>query len=180
VSAPAELLWLWNEPAPKLLTTARAYYGLTEVKGGKHNPTILAWAEDLGPSVKAYYTEDELPWCGLFMAHCMKKAGLDHPKGYESLRAMSYRFWGTQVSQAMLGDILVFERPGGGHVGLYVGEDGTHYHVLGGNQKDMVSVVRIEKHRCRAIRRTPWKIAQPPTVRRIFLAASGAVSTNEQ
>ena len=34
----------------------------------------------------------------------------------------------------MLGDILTFKRNGGGHVGLYVGEDKDCYHVLGGNQ----------------------------------------------
>jgi hypothetical protein len=46
-----------------------------------------------------------------------------------------------------LGTILVFSRGSGGHVGVYMGEDSTHYHVLGGNQSDRVSVARIPKTR---------------------------------
>lgn len=34
-----------------------------------------------------------------------------------------------------------------GHVGFYVGEDAKGYYVLGGNQGDKVSVVRIAKDR---------------------------------
>jgi hypothetical protein len=41
----------------------------------------------------------------------------------------------------------VFTRSGGGHVGLYVGEDATHYHVLGGNQANLVSIMRLAKGR---------------------------------
>jgi hypothetical protein len=50
------------------------------------------------------------------------------------------------------GAVLVFEREGGGHVGFYVGEDGTSYHVIGGNQGDAVSVARIAKTRLVASR----------------------------
>lgn len=48
--------------------------------------------------------------------------------------------------------MLVFDRAGGGHVGFYVGEDLTSYHVLGGNQGDRVSIMRLEKSRCVARR----------------------------
>jgi cell wall-associated NlpC family hydrolase len=80
----------------------------------------------------------------------------------------------------MLGDVLVFTRKGGGHVGIYVGQDKSCYHVLGGNQGDRVSIVRIEKTRCIGVRRTKWKISQPKNVRIIFLPDSGNTSTNEQ
>jgi cell wall-associated NlpC family hydrolase len=79
----------------------------------------------------------------------------------------------------MLGDVLVFKRQGGGHVGLYVGEDKDAYHVLGGNQSDSVSITRILKDRLHAARRCTWKTAQPANVRRVFLSGSGAVSQNE-
>ena len=80
--------------------------------------------------------------------------------------------------RASLGDVLVFVRRGGGHVGIYVGDDGTHYHVLGGNQGNAVSIIRIAKARCIAVRRF-YRIAPPANVRPIRLAASGPVSTNE-
>jgi uncharacterized protein (TIGR02594 family) len=178
---PPNLQWLAKETAPRLLVTARALYGTRETKGGQHNPVIMGWAKELGGVIEAAYTADEIPWCALFMSWCCHKAGLDYPKGYDGLRAKSFATWGNEVlGDAMLGDVLVFERPGGGHVGLYVGEDTEgYYHVWGGNQDDMVGVIRLKKKRCIAVRRTPWKIAQPPNVRRIMLAPSGAVSTNE-
>jgi cell wall-associated NlpC family hydrolase len=80
----------------------------------------------------------------------------------------------------MLGDILTFKRNGGGHVGIYAGEDATHYHVLGGNQNNSVSVTRIAKSRLHQARRTAWKVAQPANVRKVFLEAKGTITTNEQ
>jgi hypothetical protein len=80
----------------------------------------------------------------------------------------------------MLGDILTFKRNGGGHVGIYVGEDAAYYHVLGGNQNNSVSVSRIAKNRLHQARRTAWKIAQPANVRQVMLAAKGTITTNEQ
>ena len=47
---------------------------------------------------------------------------------------------------------MTFKRPGGGHVGFYVGEDSTAYHVLSGNQFDKVGITRIDKSRLVAIR----------------------------
>ena len=81
--------------------------------------------------------------------------------------------------EAALGDVLVFARPkGGGHVGLYVGEDETAFHVLGGNQSDGVTISRISKDRCIAVRRPGYKAA-PATAKPVELAATGALSVNE-
>jgi cell wall-associated NlpC family hydrolase len=79
----------------------------------------------------------------------------------------------------MLGDVLTFKRNGGGHVGIYVGEDKTHFHVLGGNQNNEVNVVRIAKTRLFKARRTVWRIAQPQNVRKIYLEPKGIITTNE-
>jgi uncharacterized protein (TIGR02594 family) len=97
-----------------------------------------------------------------------------------SLWARNWDGFGTKSAKPSLGDVLVFERPGGGgHVGLYVGEDATAYHVLGGNQSDQVKVSPIAKSRCIAVRRCSWKVAQPANVRPIWLAAGDALCTNE-
>ncbi len=56
--------------------------------------------------------------------------------------------------------------PVAAHVGLYAGEDDTHYNVLGGNQSNSVSVARIEKSRLVAIR---WpKTGGEPVGGRVF------------
>ena len=48
--------------------------------------------------------------------------------------------------------------------------------MLGGNQADAVSIVRIAKSRCIAIRRPIYRV-QPASVAPVHLAASGVIST---
>ncbi len=75
--------------------------------------------------------------------------------------------------------MLVFRRAEStGHVGLYVGEDYGAYQVLGGNQSDGVTITRIARDRCIAVRR-PFYKAAPTTATPVQLAANGALSANE-
>jgi len=166
--------WLKQETSPRILVQAVSLIGTREIIGKNHNPIILSWAIELGLKV---YTNDEIPWCGLFIAYCAHKAGVEVVDG--PLWALNWAKYGTKESTPMLGDVLTFKRDGGGHVGLYVGEDRTHYHVLGGNQNNQVNVMRIAKSRLHQARRTAWKIAQPSNVRVIELSNKGIISTNE-
>jgi uncharacterized protein (TIGR02594 family) len=166
--------WLQEEIGPRILVQAVKLIGTKEIVGKAHNPVILEWAKEL--KIKAY-TNDEIPWCGLFIAYCAHKAGVEVVDG--PLWALNWVKYGTKESTPMLGDVLTFKRDGGGHVGLYVGEDRTHYHVLGGNQNNQVNVMRIAKTRLHQARRTAWKIAQPSNVRKIELSNKGIISTNE-
>jgi uncharacterized protein (TIGR02594 family) len=168
--------YLKAETSPKILVNARKLIGTSEVIGDKNNPVIMQWAKEL--KLQSVYVADSVPWCGLFMAHVCKVSDLEIPK--MPLRAKEWLNFGTKQEHAMLGDVLVFSRKGGGHVGIYVGEDAKTYRVLGGNQGDKVSIVPILKTRCIGIRRTNWKFAQPKNVRKIFLPESGIISTNEQ
>jgi uncharacterized protein (TIGR02594 family) len=168
--------WLKEEKSPKLLVEAVKHIGVKEIVGSKHNPVILEWAGAVG--LKSIYTNDEIPWCGLFIAYCAHSAGLQVVE--RPLWALNWAKYGNKVDEPMLGDILTFKRNGGGHVGIYAGEDATHYHVLGGNQNNSVSVTRIAKSRLHQARRTAWKVAQPANVRKVFLEAKGTITTNEQ
>lgn len=167
--------WLKNIDSPKVIAEAMKLYGTTEVKGDKHNPVILEWAKDLG--LDKVYKSDEIPWCGLFAAIVVKMAGFEPVKN--PLWARNWAGFGTPTHIPMLGDVLVFTRESGGHVGFYVAEDNDCYHVLGGNQGDMVKVTRILKTRMLTVRRCNWKIKQPDAVRRINASASGEISKNE-
>lgn len=170
--------WLWKEPAPKMLLEALKLYGTHEVAGPGNNPEIMRWARETHTT----YPGDATAWCGLGMSICAKRAGWDyHPNG-NALWARNWALWGNPVvlGGEMLGDVLVFERGSGGHVAQYVGEDETHFHILGFNQTDSVNIVRKPKSQLIKARRAPWKIVQPPNVRKIFLSAKGApVSTKE-
>jgi uncharacterized protein (TIGR02594 family) len=170
--------WLLKEQGPVMLKEAIALYGVKEVPGPGNSPIVMGWAKETNTT----YPGDDVAWCGLFMSVCAKRAGWDYFPNKNALWAKNWAVWGQSVpiERAMLGDVLVFTRDGGGHVGLYVGEDDTHFHVLGGNQSDGVNIMRIEKARCIAVRSAKWKIAQPANVRRVLLSAKGApISTNE-
>lgn len=165
------------EKAPAILVEAVKHIGTKEIVGKDHNRKILDWAKVIG--WHEVYTNDEIPWCGLFIGYCAKMAGVQVVKN--PLRALAWNDYGTQVSKGdeMLGDVLTFSRSGGGHVGIYVGEDKTHFHVLGGNQNNEVSIVRIDKKRLSQCRRTKWKIGRPINVRKVILDSTGVVTENE-
>lgn len=163
---------------PKMVQEALALYHTDEQPGPGNNPVIMAWVTELGdPNVKKVYTADSVPWCGLFMAIVAKRAGKEVVK--DPLWALNWSQFGVKAGQPMLGDILVFVRPEGGHVGLYVGESSGSYHVLGGNTSDSVSFAEIAKTRLRAVRRPVYKV-QPATVKPFILGSDGKFSTNEK
>lgn len=167
--------FLNTEKSPQILVQAVKMIGTKEVIGAKHNPVILGWAKELG--LGKVYNADEIPWCGLAVAYAVHKAGLQPVK--DPLWALNWAKWGEASPEPMLGDILTFKRNGGGHVGIYVGEDDECYHVLGGNQSNAMNVTRILKTRLYKARRTKWKVAQPANVRKIWLDNKGKISTNE-
>jgi uncharacterized protein (TIGR02594 family) len=167
--------YLKKEPSPRILLEGLKLYGVKEITGKQHNKEILDWAKEL--NISKIYTEDEIPWCGLFVAICAKRAG--YAPVVNPLWARNWSQFGVKQTKAMLGDILVFSRGNSGHVGIYVGEDGVCYHVLGGNQSNMVNITRIEKSRCISINRCNWQIGQPFNIRPIYLTAKGEISSNE-
>lgn len=172
---PKNYQWLATEGAPKMLVEAMKLYGTTEAPGDKEdNPDIIEWAKELGLKD---YVHDSIAWCGLFMAIVAKHAGKEVPAN--PLWAANWAKFGTKQTKAMLGDVLVFSRSGGNHVAIYIGEDATTYHVLGGNQSDQVNITRILKSRCWSIRRAAFSIGQPDNVRSVVLTTGGKISTNE-
>lgn len=172
---PAQYAWLSKEGGPKMLIEALKLFGTLEAPGAKDNPVILAWAAELGLSKT--YSHDSIPWCGLFMGIVAKRAEKLVPDS--PLWALSWADFGSAATGgAMLGDVLTFKRNGGGHVALYVGEDATAYHCLGGNQSDKVCITRIAKSRLYRARRPVYAV-QPANVRKVKLASTGKLSTNE-
>lgn len=159
----------WYEAAERLK-------GVKEVVGKGSNATIMGWASRLGGWVKSYFTDDDIPWCGLFVAHCITSTLPDEPIPANPLGAKNWQTFGT-ACKPQPGAMLVFSRDGGGHVGFYAGEDDTAYHVLGGNQSNMVNIARVAKSRHIATR---WpKTAPAPTGKAVHLTAGGKLSQNE-
>lgn len=61
---------------------------------------------------------------------------------------------------------------------LIVGEDATHFHILGGNQGDQVSIVRKPKADVIAVRRPRYQV-RPPGARRVTVGADGPIAGSE-
>lgn len=106
-------------------------------------------------------------WCAAFVNATLNQSGA---QGTNKLNARSYLDWGTPVDEPQRGDVAVFSRgdPNGwqGHVGFFDGynDDGT-IRVLGGNQKDAVSIASYDANSLLGFRRgeTSNALAGQPT-----------------
>jgi uncharacterized protein (TIGR02594 family) len=123
--------------------------GEAERAGARENPRIVAMFRDVGhPEV----VRDETAWCAAFCGACLERAGIASTR---SLLARSYLKWGASLIAPRIGAIAVLTRgsdPGKGHVGFWLGETDDDVILLGGNQKNAVSVQRFPKSRLLALR----------------------------
>ena len=151
----------------------------TEFPGPKSNPEILALAAEAG--LASIYHSDETAWCAVAQTVVCLRAGKEVPfTMYDRMRAVSFLHFGTPVDpdQAMFGDVLIFKRPGGYHVGMYAAEDEVCFHTMGGNESNQYNIVREPKTRILAVRR-PHYNNQPASVKKIIVSPQGAISDNE-
>lgn len=161
---------------PIWLLVAEAFVGLREVSGPQSSPVILRWVAATG--APQWYDDDDKPWCALFLNRVLLACRIPMSgTGYALLRAKSFETWGRPLTAPSIGAVLVFTRDGGGHVGLYLGENADNFLVLGGNQRNEVSETWIAKARLSAIR---WPEDVPlPTIGPVVMTATGAVSDTE-
>ncbi len=123
-----------------LLETALSQYGVKEISGATHNPTIVQYFREIGHS---WVKDDETAWCSAFANWVALKAGF---QGSGRLDARSWLNIGEKVSEPRMGDIVVFwrEKPNSwkGHVGFFIGysHDRGMIYCLGGNQSNTVCI----------------------------------------
>lgn len=154
------------------VSEAAQYLDLREIPGKQHNPVIVNWLKNM----RAWWIDDETPWCGTFVAEVMRAIGIAPPSAW--YRAKAWATWGTQLAAPVFGCIVVFDRKGGGHVGICVGVDEHgRLMVLGGNQGNAVSIAPFERARVLGYR---WPPGQPLAEVALPVWDSGAASsTNE-
>ena len=122
------------KPELDWINEARKQLGLKELNGSNKHPTIDGWAKNLGASWVIGQ-----PWCGTYVAHCLKSAGVKYPKNW--YRALAYASeGGVKLKKPAYGCVAVKSRNGGGHVCFVVGRDKKTNKLvcLGGNQSNMV------------------------------------------
>lgn len=160
---------------PVWIVEARKHIGVAEIAGPRHNSRITGWLDGL----RAWWKDDETPWCGVYVAHCIKSAGLPLPKYW--MRAKDWLNWGVSIPAPVPGCVVVFDREGGGHVGFVIGKDKAgNLMVLGGNQRNAVNVApfalsRNPRYRWPAGVKLPGALAMVLPV----LASNGQLSKNE-
>jgi uncharacterized protein (TIGR02594 family) len=114
--------------------TKEGYYWNEEWPTDRPNPVVVGFFSMTNTLPNK---GDETPWCAAFVNFCLAVAG--RPIEW-SAWALDFVNYGKPTTDPNVGDIVVFSRPGGGHVGFYLGryKDGTGKDigtlVLGGNQ----------------------------------------------
>ena len=110
----------------------------------------------------------DVPWCGLFVGHCLKTALPNASQPLLRMRARPWQRFGRAV-EPQVGAILIFwqvaKRSPFGHCGFYWAEDDECYHVLGGNQRTRIEIQRWPKERLIGCR-WPARAIAPPGIRR--------------
>jgi uncharacterized protein (TIGR02594 family) len=128
--------------------------GQKEITGPANNPAILNYAKESGFN---WVSDEETPWCSIFMNWVAKKAGLQYS---HNANARSWLNVGHPVDQfPEPGDIVIFWRDQRdswkGHVGIFLGfsADGKRVYCLGGNQGNQVSITAYSKDNVLGYRR---------------------------
>jgi uncharacterized protein (TIGR02594 family) len=111
----------------------------------------MNWVKIMDSQVQRDYSNDDIPWCGLFTGYCLEKNGFDAVS--KPLWARNWANYGIKLSEPVWGCIGSYRRGSGGHVGFIVGEDQSrrHHYLLGGNQNNAVNVTAISRIRLIAI-----------------------------
>jgi len=154
---------------PPWVTEARRFLGLHEVRDAKKLNKALR------------LDASEIAWCGVFAGMVIATALPKEPMPANPLGSRNWLRFGRSIPAPQIGAVAVFWRGSRegwqGHVGIVVGHDKTHLHVLGGNQSNSVSVARVAKDRLLGYR---WPSTfDLPTGTLPLSTISARVTTNE-
>ena len=172
------------------ISLAQKYAGVREIVGGKHNPLLIAMLKEMGKfsnESRAWWLDDETPWCGLLVGYTQGVTGRYVVKDWYRAKAWESDQL-TKLDKAAYGCIITFNRQGGGHVGYVIGKD-QHGNLIvwGGNQKNMVCALPFNVQRAtgyywpsrwtdgKCVKSTP----DPSRYNLPLLKSDGRLSTNE-
>ena len=119
---------------PSWLEMARKDIGQRETLAPNDSPWIRRMLQKLNGSWLLGQ-----PWCGGAVAFWMQSSGIPIPKNW--YRAKGWLDWERPLPSPCVGCVVIYQREGGGHVGLAVGFDSNgNILTLGGNQGDEVNI----------------------------------------
>ena len=191
-NVPSKWSWVLElDGTPAIVMAGVKEYGTLEGAAGANNPRILAWADEVArchPTTYTnwaadWYNKDSVPWCGLFTAICAcrsangNKTRLPPPSYLSALAWASFGVpvdWRGKLGNIWMGDIAVFTRSGGGHVGIViaVSKDGKYIATLGGNQDNQVNIKLQPVANLYSVRRPRYNVA-PKAARNFRISSTG-------
>ena len=138
------------------LAEAIKHIGVAEVGSTNSSPVIDGWTKALvnSPIVPAWLRNQ--PWCGTFVASCLKKSGMTKSPSeaitqgnqypHHWYRAAAYKSEPKRLKKPAYGCVAVKARSGGNHVFFVVGITPQGKLVgLGGNQSNKVCYALFEQ-----------------------------------
>jgi uncharacterized protein (TIGR02594 family) len=134
--------------SPPWVELAKRKMGLHEIRD---NEALRAFLKSDG---HALGDPAKLPWCGDFIETCIAVTLPNEPIVTNPYWALNWLKFGREIpkDKPVMGAIGASQRNGGGHVFFVVGHDKTHYHCLGGNQSNSVSIVKKAKKEVAGLR----------------------------
>lgn len=135
---------------PYWLTVAIDELGEHEIAGDANNPRIQEYLS----TVNLRDRPDEVPWCSAFVNWALQLAGV---AGTGLANARSFETWGEPIKDIRRGAVVVIPRGKEswmGHVALVLdyNEDEEVVYLIGGNQRDRVSIMAVYKSKIIAVR----------------------------
>ena len=132
------------------------------------------------------YTDDDMSWCAVFFNFLCLITGkplVNHGKDrYNLMRALWLLNWGdkVEVKDMQLGDVIILNRSGGGHVFILIAINKANGNPIGigGNQNNSVNIAEFDKNRIAGVRRF-YATKAPASAKQYFVTTSGVLSTNE-
>lgn len=114
----------------------------TEIDGPKSNPLITQWI--LGSASWLNPDDSKTAWCGCFRGAIGVLTFTGTPSEY--YRALSWKNWGkkSDIYSSPKGSTVILKRDGGYHVGLKDKISKDNIYILGGNQKNKVSIAKYK------------------------------------
>ena len=131
-----------------ILGTSTAEIGIKENYGKLENQRIIEYHS----ATVEKNTSDEIPWCSSFACWVIEELKMVSPR---SAVARSWLEWGYELKEPVPGCIVVLASGNSSwqaHVGFFVKDNDDFIWVLGGNQKDKVSVEKFSKKKLLAYR----------------------------
>ena len=123
-----------SDTAQKILSNARAQIGCGETTGNNSGKDVALYLR----------SKASLPWCSGFVSFVLSRSGV---KFRYTLRAKDFLTQGKKVLSPLPGDVVIFTRKGGGHVGVVEIVKHDCFISIEGNTGKFPSKVKRVKHK---------------------------------